>query len=341
MTGLRKGRGMLLLAVVLLVAMAGSLLLGRFPLSVSELTGFAIQELTGHGSSSMDPARRQVVSRLLWEVRLPRILVAVSVGLGLSVSGAAYQAMFMNPLVSPGLLGTLAGSSCGAALGLLLGWSWTAVQAAAFCGGVLAVLAAMTLARVAGGGGPVVLVLAGMISQAFFTALVSLTKYVADPYNQLPSIVFWLMGSMAQAARRDLWPCLGIVLGAGLLAMLGKQLDALSMGEAEAASLGVEVRRLRVAVIVLATLVSALTVSVAGLIGWVGLLVPHLARLLLGPGNRLLLPGAALLGGLYLLLMDNLARMAFGIEVPIGILTALCGIPCFAALLWRVRGAWA
>jgi iron complex transport system permease protein len=187
----------------------------------------------------------------------------------------------------------------------------------------------------------VMLVLGGIISGAFFTAILSLVKYVADPYNQLPAIVYWLMGSLASADLKDL-ARLALPMGFGIvvLASLGRALDALAMGDDEARTLGIPVTAVRYGVIAAATLISALTVSLAGMIGWVGLLVPHVARLITGPGNARLLPASACLGGIFLLLADGIARTVASTEIPIGIVTELLGIPAFLLVLHRARRAW-
>jgi iron complex transport system permease protein len=264
------------------------------------------------------------------------------VGASLSVSGAAYQAVFRNPLVSPALLGVLAGAACGAALGLIFSLPWWQVQVLAFVGGLLAVATGVGVAGLFGGGGVVMLVLGGIISGGLFTSVLSLIKYMADPLNQLPAIVYWLMGSLGMATLHDMsWVALPMAAGVILLASLGRALDALSMGDDEARSLGVSVTAVRYGVIAVATLISALTVSIAGMIGWVGLIVPHIARLLVGPGNSRLLPASALLGGVFLLLADGVSRNAATTEIPIGVVTELLGIPLFLLVLHRVRKGWA
>jgi len=323
----------LLLPGVLVAAVAASLAVGSFHVSLADYA---------NGLRGTLPAdRRAVLVNLLFAIRLPRIVAAVVIGAALSTSGAAFQALFVNPLVSPSLLGVLAGASFGAALGILLSCSMVQIQAMAFLGGLLAVGLALILVRRRGLRSRVTLVLGGIISGAFFTALLSLVKYVADPDNQLPSIVYFLMGSLAQVN-------LSMALGAGAVMLVGtcgllaygRQLNALSMGEEEAHCLGVNVERTQLVIIGLATLVGALSVVVGGVIGWVGLIVPHLARLVCGPNNSRLLPASALLGALYLLVLDDIGRTVFPVEVPIGVLTALFGIPCFAGLFRWSGSVW-
>lgn len=326
-----------LLLLTLLGTMLDSLSLGRYPLPPGEVLDFLLHQL---GLGELEAQRQALLHNLIVDIRLPRVLTAVLVGAALSISGAAYQAVFRNPLVSPGLLGVLPGAAAGAALGLVFSDSWWIMQVAAFATGFLAVAIGVGIAGLFGGS-LVMLVLGGIISGALFTALLSLVKYVADPYNQLPAIVYWLMGSLATADLPDL-ARVAIPMGLGilLLASLGRALDALSMGDDEAATLGLPIRSVRYGVIALATLISALTVSLAGVIGWVGLLVPHIARLITGPGNRLLLPASALLGAIFLLLADGLARNLAETEIPIGIVTELLGIPAFLLVLHRARKGW-
>ncbi|MCE1169956.1 MAG: iron ABC transporter permease [Azovibrio sp.] len=323
--------------LTLLGTMLASLSLGRYPLPPGEVLHFLLHQL---GLGELEAQRQALLHNLIVDIRLPRVLTAVLVGAALSISGAAYQAVFRNPLVSPGLLGVLPGAAAGAALGLVFSDSWWIMQVAAFATGFLAVAIGVGIAGLFGGS-LVMLVLGGIISGALFTALLSLVKYVADPYNQLPAIVYWLMGSLATADLPDL-ARVAIPMGLGilLLASLGRALDALSMGDDEAATLGLPIRSVRYGVIALATLISALTVSLAGVIGWVGLLVPHIARLITGPGNRLLLPASALLGAIFLLLADGLARNLAETEIPIGIVTELLGIPAFLLVLHRARKGW-
>jgi len=325
-----------------LLALAATVLalsFGRYPLPAWETLHFLA---AAAGLTSMEPERYALLHNLIVEIRLPRVLAAILVGASLSVSGASYQALFRNPLVSPGLLGVLAGASAGAALGIILEGNWLMVQASAFFGGLAAVGIGVGIAHLFGGASLVMLILGGILSGALFTSLLSVVKYLADPYNQLPAIVYWLMGSLGQVNLDDMgWAAVPMIGGIVLLCLLGRALDALSMGDDEAQALGVPVKAVRLATIAAATLVSALTVSIAGMIGWIGLIVPHIARLLVGPGNARLLPAAASLGAAFLLCADSLARNLFATELPIGIVTELLGIPVFLLVLSRVRRGWA
>ncbi len=324
-----------------LLAIAATVLalsVGRYPLPAWETLRFIAATLR---LVDIEPDRYALLYNLIVEIRLPRVLAAILVGASLSVSGAAYQALFRNPLVSPGLLGVLAGASAGAALGIILGGNWLLVQACAFLTGLAAVGIGVGIAHLFGGGSLVMLILGGILSGALFTSLLSVVKYLADPYNQLPAIVYWLMGSLGQVNLADMgWAALPMTGGIVLLCFLGRALDALAMGDDEAQALGVPVKAVRLVTIATATLVSALTVSIAGMIGWIGLIVPHIARLLVGPGNARLLPAAASLGAAFLLFADGLARNLFATELPIGIVTELLGIPVFLLVLSRVRRGW-
>ncbi len=330
-----------LLAVLLAAAALFSLTLGQYPVPVEDLVAYGGWLLFGSEGNFFTPEKAGLLEKILFEIRLPRILAAMLIGASLAVSGAAFQALFINPLVSPGLLGVLAGASFGAALAMVLTSSWVAVQFSTLLFGFTAVAVAAGIARVYLIQSIIMLVLGGIISGAFFTALLSLVKYMADPANQLPAIVHWLMGSLS-SVDQVIVAVVGGPMLIGILALIfhARQLNVLSMGEEEAQSLGVDVSRVRVTVIFFATMISALTVMIAGMIGWVGLIIPHICRMLVGPNNEALLPAAALLGALYLLVIDDLSRLMFQFEIPIGIITSLIGIPFFALVLKNARRGW-
>ena len=326
--------GLVLLGLACMVSLSQ----GRYPLPAFDLWRFVLAAL---GLGELPEPQYAFLHNLIVEVRLPRILTAVLVGAALSSSGAAYQAVFRNPLVSPSLMGVLAGASAGAAFGIVMGGGWFFVQGCAFFCGLLAVFIAVTIAQVFGRSSIVMLVLGGIVSSALFSSILAVFKYVADPNNQLPAIVYWLMGSMGQARLDEIgWIAPPMLVAILTLCLLGRALDALSMGDDEARALGVPARNIRLAVIALATLVSALTVSLAGMVGWIGLIVPHIARLLVGPCNGRLIPASAWLGAVFLLFADGLARNLFAVEIPIGIVTELLGIPVFVLVLHRVRKGW-
>ncbi len=318
--------------------MLAALSLGRYPLGLGDIAQFLLASL---GFVDLAKPRYDLLFNVIVEIRLPRVLAATLIGAALAVSGAAYQAVFRNPLVSPDILGVLSGAAFGAATGFLLGGDQTVVEILAFVMGLAAAGVGVFIARLFGGAAIIMLVLGGMISGAFFAALLSLVKFVADPYNQLPVIVYWLMGSLANVTLSQLgWAAAPICFGIVAIAGLGRGLDALAMGDDEARALGVPVASLRFGVIAAATLMSALTVSLAGVIGWVGLFIPHVARLVVGPSNSTLTPASAALGAVFMLAADALARSIGKVELPIGVVTQLLGIPAFLLVLSRARRNW-
>ena len=325
--------------LLLLAVMVISLGLGKYPLSPGEIVSFLWQR--GFGSGAIPDERMDLLNGILLEIRMPRILAAALIGAALSSSGAAFQAMFVNPLVSPSLLGVLAGASFGAALGIVYLKTWFAVQLCTFLGGVLAVTVAVGIARIYRVNTTIMLVLGGIISAALFTSLLSVVKYLSDPYNQLPTIVYWLMGNLTLSDRSEvLHVAVPVCAGLFILLLSGRHLNVLSLGDEEARTLGVNVNRVRLVVIGAATMVSAMTVVIAGIVGWVGLIVPHFTRMIVGPDNRRVIPASMLIGAAYLILADDISRLAFTFEIPIGIVTALAGIPCFAFVLRYARKGW-
>lgn len=321
--------------LAVLVIFLLSFLIGRYqvdPLTV--LRVFASQALPL-------PSGSPIVRSVVLDVRLPRIAAAMLVGAGLSLSGACYQGVFRNPLVSEFTLGVSAGAGFGAALAILYFFVPGSVQASAFVFGLAAVGLCYLLGQSFQSSSTLILVLLGVIVSALFTALLSLLKYTADPDGKLPLIEFWLLGSLARASRQDLWTLLAIFVPcAAILLQLSWRLNLLTLGDEEARSLGVNVGLLRSVVILAATLIAASTVAAGGIIGWVGLVVPHAARILVGPDFRRILPAATALGACYLMLADDLARTITQAELPLGVLTALVGAPFFALLLRQQRLGW-
>jgi len=313
-----------------------SLFLGRYPISPWTV----IQVL----ASKILPIRHSwpdTVETVIFQIRLPRALLAMCVGAGLSISGAAYQGMFVNPLVSPDILGVSAAAGFGAALAILLCGNLAAIQVSAFAFGILGVILTYLISRVYKTTPILMLVLSGVVVSAFFGALISVTKFVADPYQKLPAITFWLMGSLATASLKDVLMVLpSFLLGTVGLMLVRWRINVLSMGDEEARSLGVNTERLKAIIIVCATLLTAAAVCASGIIGWVGLIIPHIGRMLVGPDHKWLLPASVALGAAYLLFMDDLARTVTSAEIPLGILTAIIGAPFFAYLLRRSKGGW-
>ncbi|MDY0116103.1 MAG: iron ABC transporter permease [Sulfurimonadaceae bacterium] len=328
-------------ATLLLISLALFMLLwGQYPIDLATFWEYIKYQFTGE--SSLEASHLSLIHNIIVEIRLPRVILAVLIGSSLAVSGAVFQAMFVNPLVSPGILGVLAGASFGAACGMLISDSWLMVQVLAFVFGFVAVGFAIFIGSMVGNSrSTVMLVLGGVISGSLFTALLSIIKYVADPYSTLPAIVYWLMGSLSMAQLSEvLGVSIPILLSLGGLLFMSKYFDILSLGDEEAKALGVNVKMVRIVAIVLATLASSLAVVMAGVIGWVGLIIPHIIRMAFGPSHRLLLPLSAILGGAFLLVADAVSRLALTVEIPIGILTSLIGIPIFIIVLKNARAAW-
>ncbi|HWE72024.1 MAG TPA: iron ABC transporter permease [Stellaceae bacterium] len=324
--------GAALAALVLLALVA--LAVGAYPVSPSE-----IASAFGLRSGQLSAAAQTVI----WQIRGPRVIGAMLVGAALSSSGAAYQGLFRNPLVSPDILGVAAGAALGAVLGIYLSLPVIGIEALSFVGGLVAVTMVYTVAAGISHRDPIlVLVLIGVVIGALLGSGVALLKYLADPENQLPAITFWLLGSLAAFNRADLWVLAPtVVVALAPLTLLRWRLDVMSLGEEEATALGVNVRAVRGAVIIGATLMTAASVSVSGIVGWVGLLVPHLARLIVGPAFARLLPMTLIIGAGFLLLVDTIARTIGVVEMPLGVLTSVLGTPVFIWLLARGRrGTW-
>ena len=322
------------LLLLLLAAAAVGIMAGQYPMSLSDL---AWTLLRGLGLSQHAVDNAATLDTVVWGLRVPRMVIGGLVGASLAAAGAAYQGMFRNPLVSPDILGVSAGAGLGAAAGIFLGFSVVLVQLMAFIGGLIAVASVYAISLAVRRHDTVlVLVLAGVAVSTLLGAGISLLKILADPYTQLPSITFWLLGGLNTVTQTDIpyiVPCLAI----GLLPMvlMRWRVNLLSLSDEEAQSLGVNTTRTRVIVIVAATLMTSGAVAFTGIIGWVGLVIPHVARILVGPDFSRLLPASVLLGAVFLIFTDTLARTAAGIELPLGILTALVGAPFFLMLLIR------
>ncbi|MBK8044513.1 MAG: iron ABC transporter permease [Haliscomenobacter sp.] len=276
---------------------------------------------------------RTVLHTIIWEIRLPRILLAIGVGIALASSGAVYQGCFRNPLVEPYILGVSAGAAFGAALGIVFPKFFLSIQLMAFAGGAIAVFSAYALARRNGDTPVVALVLAGVLIGSIATALVSVLKYLAND-AALREIVFWYMGGFYHVSWPDVRIVLpGVLAGFTLIWALSWKLNVLSMGDEEARALGVHPERYKVVLVALATFITALSVSACGIIAWIGLMMPHAARMLLGPDHRFVLPMSAIMGALYLIICDTLARTLIQAEIPVGIITSLLGAPYLLYLL--------
>jgi iron complex transport system permease protein len=321
------------LAVLLVVAAVASLGVGRIDLPFGRVAAVL-------ASPWFAPA--EPVTAMEWSVvvtiRLPRVLLAILSGAGLALAGATLQGVFRNPLVGPQVVGVSSGAAFGGTLAILAGWDRAGLIGAAFAFGLTALILVYMLNALVARSNILVLVLAGVIVSGFFGALVSLMQYVADSQDKLPVMVFWLLGSFATANTPKTMLAAGPILACGaLLLLLRWRINILSMGDEDAVALGVPVERLRWLVLVLTAAIVAAQVAVSGMIGWVGLVVPHLARMLVGADHRTLMPASMLAGGLFLLAVDDAARSLTAAEIPLGILTALIGTPVFAVLLRQSR----
>lgn len=327
----------LALVLALVAAVLFSFAIGQYPVTPIEL----VQGVQRHFSDAIFTQQDLSVDKVIFSIRIPRILLVILIGAALASAGAAFQGMFRNPLVSPDLLGASAGASFGACISLLLGLSVAATQLLSFAGGLAAVAATMLLNRMVKYDRLLGLVLGGILVSTLFQSGTSIVKLCADENDTLPAITYWLMGSFSGANADDLkMAVVPLLLGFALLLMQRWKLNVLSLGEDEARSLGINVKRTRFIVIVAATLLTSASVAVSGVIGWIGLVIPHLARAVVGPDYRRLLPASMLLGALYLLLVDDIARCLLSMEIPIGILTALLGVPFFAVIFRYNAKGW-
>lgn len=313
-----------------------SLFIGRYPIDPwTVLQALAAKVLPIH------PQIPDTVNTVIFQIRLPRTLIAMAVGAALSISGASFQGMFRNPLVSPDILGVSSAAGFGAALAILLSGNAAVIQTSAFFFGIIGVVLTYVLSRVYRSTPILMLVLSGVVVSAFFAALISGIKYIADPFQKLPAITFWLMGSLSAITLPDLATALPpIALGTIGLLLVRWRLNVLAMGDEEARSMGIKTEILKGFVIFCATIVTAASVCVSGMIGWVGLIIPHIGRMIVGPDHKVLLPATVSIGASYLLIMDNISRTVISAEIPLGILTAVVGAPFFAYLIRKTKGGW-
>ncbi|MCK9151884.1 FecCD family ABC transporter permease [Methanobacterium alcaliphilum] len=312
-----------------------SFLIGRYPLTPVEVILTILAKV--YPALQVSPTATTIV----WDIRLPRIVAAILVGAALSVAGASFQGTFKNPLVSPDILGVSSGAGFGASIAILLVGIPLITQVSAFVWGLIAVCVTYALARSIRSSEILIMVLSGMGVGSLFTALISLCKYMADPFEKLPQIVYWLMGSLASVNNHEvLLASIPIILGISFLFILRWKLNILAMGDEESKSLGVDTGKLRFIIILCCTMITAAAVSISGIIGWVGLIIPHISRMLVGPDHKNLLPATICLGASFLLLIDNISRTILITEVPIGILTAIIGAPFFLYLLRRGYNQW-
>lgn len=332
----RRAAVLIASAAVLCVLFFVSLTLGRYPVPIADVFRILFYRMFSPLGAKLSVTWTSAMEKTVWDIRLPRVLMAMLVGCSLSAAGTAFQGVFRNPMASPDILGASNGAAFGAALAILLGLSTHLITAFAFCGAILSVLLVFLIAQHAPGLRVVNLILAGIMIGSLFSAGTSYLKLVADPSNQLPAITYWLMGSLSGVRLGSLLTAV-IPMGIGLvpLLLLRWRLNLLSLGESEARALGVNTDLLRAVLILSATLVTAASISVSGMIGWVGLVIPHLSRKLIGSDHRGLLPCSMLVGAAFLLAVDDVSRNLLAVEIPIGILTAVIGAPFFIFLLMR------
>ena len=319
--------------MLVIASTLASLMLGRFPITPAEAGGMLANLVV-----PVEPFWTAQQETLFFQVRLPRIALALLVGCSLAAAGAAFQGTFQNPLVSPDILGASQGAAFGAAVAILLGLGAFGISAFAFAAAIVTVMLVLLVSSRAKGNHMMVVVLAGVMMSSLLQAAVSYTKLIADPTDQLAAITYWLMGSLTGAKPADL-AMAAAPMAAGLLALfaLRWRINILTLGDDEASTMGVNAQRVRIVVIFAATLVTAASVAVTGMIGWVGLVIPHFARMVIGCDYRKLLPASMLMGASFLLVVDDVARLATTSEIPIGILTAFVGAPFFLYLITRKK----
>lgn len=317
-------------AVIIVLISLVALCMGQYSIPIREV----ISILLGKGSTMNN------AETVIWNVRLPRILLSAFAGSGLAVAGCAFQSLFSNPLATPDTLGCANGASFGAALGILLGLPSIGIQCSALLFGILAVVLVFLVTKTSQNNATIIMViLSGMVISSLFSALVSLVKYVADPNDVLPVITFWLMGSFSSTTMKSLMIGIPfIATGILIIFLMRYRLNTLSLSEDEARSLGVDLKKTRMLVIAASTMITASVVSLCGVIGWVGLLIPHISRMLFGNDNRRVVPSAILLGAIFMVAVDTVARCAVSSEIPVSILTAVIGAPVFIILLRKTGG---
>lgn len=310
-----------------------SFTIGRYPVSIGLLIKVLISKIAPIVKTWPD-----TIETVIFKIRLPRVFTAILVGGSLSLSGAVYQGMFKNPLVSPDILGVSSGAAFGAAVAIFLSFSTVGIQITSFIFGLIAVTLVYAISSKIKEDPIISLVITGVLVSSIFTSLTSSVKYIADTNDKLPTITFWLMGSLANITSKNLKSIIiPIAIGTIPLYIIRWKLNVLSLNEDEAKTLGLDTGRIRFIVVICSTLITAASVSISGMIGWIGLVIPHLSRMIVGPDYRVLLPTTILLGGSYLLLIDNIARSVTTVEIPIGILTSLVGAPFFIFLLLTNR----
>lgn len=331
MTDRRRTTTLLIMGILLVVGVILSFFVGKYAISPKELLGIIASEFV-----DIEPFWEFQKENILWQIRMPRVVTACLVGAALSVAGAVYQGVFENPMAAPDFLGASSGAAFGAALAIILGFGGGMITVLAFCFSIATIWIVYLIGNRTKGSKTVGLVLAGLMVSALAQAGTSFIKLVADQQNQLPAITYWLMGSLTSITPENMiFAALTIIAGLIPVFILRWKINILTVGEQEAKTMGVNVNRVRLISLTAATLLTAAAVSVSGMIGWVGLVVPHLCRKIIGNNNKYLIPASTLTGALFLLMVDNVSRTLFEVEIPIGILTAIIGAPFFIYLITR------
>ncbi|MBQ7000029.1 MAG: iron ABC transporter permease [Oscillospiraceae bacterium] len=327
---------MIFLTVALVATSVVALCIGRYSIDPREAFGAVASYLQKRMAGTVE--KPTAMENVIFVLRIPRIIGAIVIGAALSLSGAVYQSVFKNPLVSPDILGVSSGASVGAATEILLGGSLLSMQLMAFAVGLLAVLLSTAIPKMLKNNSNLMLVLSGTIVGGFMCSVLGVLKFIAEEDTELSSIIYWQMGSV-QSVKMDTLVYVApiFIAGAVILVLLSWQLNILSFGENEAKTLGVNLKMLRGITIVISSMLTASAVSISGTIGWIGLIIPHLGRLCVGSDNTKMIPCAMLMGGLFLLVMDTIARTVTSLEVPLSILTGLIGAPIYAWLLWKQK----
>ncbi len=320
-----------------IIGLIVSLFIGRYPIDIK-----TVFQVISKGVFHTNQEISATDFSLIWDVRMPRAILAIMVGGSLGISGAALQGLFRNPLVDSSLLGVSSGAGFGAALAIILFSNVFSIYILAFVFSMIAVMISVRVGKINNYTSTILLVLGGVIVSSIFSSLISFLKYLADPYNELPSIIFWMMGSLANASYKEiLISGFPMIIGVTGLVLVRWRINVLSMGEKEAQSLGINIKFYRGLIIVCASLATAGAVAVCGIISWIGLVIPHIGRMLVGNDNQKLLPVSIALGGFMLLFIDVLGRILTGGELPLNILTALIGGPFYIYLLKKTKaGAW-
>lgn len=322
-----------LLLIGLLFIVMLSLCIGRYSVTIKDIFSILISKYT-----PLKLPYSQYTESVIYTLRLPRIIAALLVGGALALSGAAYQGVFKNPLVAPDMLGVSSGACIGAAIGILFGVGSFVIQIYAFIGGSIAVIMTTTIPKVIKNNSMMMLVISGIIVGGLMNSVIGITKYLADPETQLAEITYWQLGSLSKVTISDVMIIsLPIIIASSILLIIKWRINILSLGELEAKNLGIDVEKIRLIIIICATILTASSVCISGTIGWIGLVIPHLARIIVGDDNVKVLPVSLILGAIFLISVDTLARVLTSAELPLGILTGLIGAPFYFYLLLKQR----